>query len=339
MICSALLALLALAPSPDRAGEETRKILDDSKYGFCHDTRYPLTDSEARWCPPVGPEKNPRCPAFRSACDAPRAVLQDLGRLSFSRGEGEDTKEHGDGDQKSVEDDPSERADQTGTKSGKRKQPRREVYSEEETALPELGGLGYVLFWVILGGGLLLLWVCWKMWRELQESATHDQAEAQAELELALAIEHGKGPSPEEMGLKRKTFGAALVQILIADVTMSLDNVLAVAGAAHDHPWIMVFGLVLSIGLMGVAATYIAKLLSKYRWIGYVGLVIVLYVAVHMIWDGYRSTVVRALAVEQHNASAPAFLDITAYEVQKSCRPEVGEKLTVCLAQQAIAKP
>ncbi len=147
---------------------------------------------------------------------------------------------------------------------------------------------------LLIAGGVLLLWVCWKMWRELQEAATHDQAEAQAELELAIAIEHGKGPSPEEMGLKRKTFGAALMQILIADVTMSLDNVLAVAGAAHDHPWIMVFGLVLSIGLMGVAATYIAKLLSKYRWIGYVGLVIVLYVALHMIWDGYRSTVVRA---------------------------------------------
>jgi YjbE family integral membrane protein len=192
---------------------------------------------------------------------------------------------------------------------------------------------------LLIAGGVLLLWVCWKMWRELQEAATHDQAEAQAELELALAIEHGKGPSPEEMGLKRKSFGAALVQILIADVTMSLDNVLAVAGAAHDHPWIMVFGLVLSIALMGIAATYIAKLLSKYRWIGYVGLVIVLYVAIHMIWDGYRSTVVRALGVEQHNASAPAFLDVTAEEVQKSCRPEKGEKLTICLAQKAIAKP
>ena len=163
---------------------------------------------------------------------------------------------------------------------------------------------------LLIAGGVLLLWVCWKMWRELQEAATHDQAEAQAELELALAIEHGKGPSPEEMGLKRKSFGAALVQILIADVTMSLDNVLAVAGAAHEHPWIMVFGLV-----------------------------IVLYVAIHMIWDGYRSTVVRALGVEQHNASAPAFLDVTAEEVQKSCRPEKGEKLTICLAQQAIAKP
>src|SRR5690606_22853217 len=92
------------------------------------------------------------------------------------------------------------------------------------------------------------------------------------------------GPSPEEMGLKRKTFGAALIQIMIADLTMSLDNVLAVAGASHDHPWIMVFGLILSIALMGLAATFIAKLLNRYRWIAYVGLAIVLYVALHMIW-------------------------------------------------------
>jgi YjbE family integral membrane protein len=170
---------------------------------------------------------------------------------------------------------------------------------------------------LLLAGGVLLLWVCWKMWRELREQATHDQAEAEKELELALAIEHGQGPTPEELGLKRKTFGAALLQIMIADITMSLDNVLAVAGAAHEHPWIMVFGLVLSIILMGVAATFIARLLNKYRWIGYVGLVIVLYVALHMIWDGYRSVVVRTGNLEQHNASAPAFIDISPKEVEK----------------------
>ena len=190
---------------------------------------------------------------------------------------------------------------------------------------------------LLLAGGVLLLWVCWKMWREIQEQKTHDQAEAQAELELALAIEHGKGPSPEELGLKRKTFGAALLQIMIADITMSLDNVLAVAGAAHDHPWIMVFGLVLSIALMGLAATFIAKLLNKYRWIGYVGLVIVLYVALHMIWDGYRSVVVRTGNLEQFNAVAPGFLDISPYEVEKfqqgvrtedSVLPGAGEPLT-----------
>ncbi|MDQ7813132.1 YjbE family putative metal transport protein [Brevundimonas sp.] len=170
---------------------------------------------------------------------------------------------------------------------------------------------------LLLAGGVLLLWVCWKMWRELREQATHDQAEAEHELELALAIEHGKGPSPEELGLKRKTFGAALIQIMIADITMSLDNVLAVAGAAHDHPWIMVFGLILSIALMGVAATYIAKLLNQHRWIGYVGLVVVLYVALHMIWDGARSVIVRTDRMEEFNAAAPAFLDIGEEEAAK----------------------
>ncbi|WP_332678701.1 TerC family protein [Brevundimonas sp.] len=188
---------------------------------------------------------------------------------------------------------------------------------------------------LMLAGGLLLLWVCWKMWRELREQATHDQAEAERELELALSIEHGKGPSPEELGLKRKTFGAALVQIMIADITMSLDNVLAVAGAAHDHPWIMVFGLVLSIALMGVAATYIAKMLHRYRWIGYLGLVIVLYVALHMIWDGYRSTVIRTGNVGQHNAAVPAMLDIGQKEVDKYCRAESSAARPTCLAQLA----
>ncbi len=139
---------------------------------------------------------------------------------------------------------------------------------------------------LLLAGGFLLLWVCWKMWRELQEQRTHDQAESTEEMERALAIERGEGPSPEELGIKRKTFGAALVQIMIADLTMSLDNVLAVAGAAHEHPWIMVFGLVLSIALMGVAATFIARLLNRHRWIAYVGLVIVVFVALRMIYDG-----------------------------------------------------
>lgn len=104
---------------------------------------------------------------------------------------------------------------------------------------------------------------------------------------------------------------------MIADITMSLDNVLAVAGAAHEHPWIMVFGLILSIALMGVAATFIAKLLTKHRWIGYVGLVIVLYVAVHMIWDGARSVIVRTDRMDAFNASAPGFLDITEKEKAK----------------------
>ena len=141
---------------------------------------------------------------------------------------------------------------------------------------------------LLLAGGVLLLWVCWKMWRELREAATHDQAEAQRELELAASIEHGTGPSPEELGLKRKTFGAALLQILIADVTMSLDNVLAVAGAAREHPGIMVIGLVLSVALMGIAANLIARYIERYRWIAWLGLIIIIYVAGKMIYEGWH---------------------------------------------------
>ncbi len=181
---------------------------------------------------------------------------------------------------------------------------------------------------LLLAGGVLLLWVCWKMWRELQEQRTHDQAEAEAELETALSAHHGGGPPPEALGLKRKSFGAALLQIMIADVTMSLDNVLAVAGAAHEHPWIMVFGLILSIGLMGVAATFIAKLLTKHRWIGYVGLVIVLYVALHMVWDGARSVIVRTDRMDAFNASAPAFLDISEEEKAKFLKGVTSEDIT-----------
>jgi YjbE family integral membrane protein len=188
---------------------------------------------------------------------------------------------------------------------------------------------------LLLAGGLLLLWVCWKMWRELREQATHDQAEAEKELELALSIEHGSGPSPEELGVKRKTFGAALLQIMIADLTMSLDNVLAVAGAAHEHPWIMVFGLILSIALMGVAATFIAKVLHRYRWIGYIGLVVVLYVALHMIWDGARQVVVRTGNTEQFNASAPAFIAIGPEEAAK----HLGQRRTDNSHAPAGAEP
>jgi len=139
---------------------------------------------------------------------------------------------------------------------------------------------------LLLAGGFLLLWVCWKMWRELREQATHDQAEAEAEIERAMAIEHGGGPSPEELGLKRKTFGAALLQIMIADLTMSLDNVLAVAGAAREHPGILVVGLILSVALMGVAANLLARVIERYRAIAYFGLVVILYVAGKMIYEG-----------------------------------------------------
>ncbi len=126
---------------------------------------------------------------------------------------------------------------------------------------------------LLFAGGVLLLWVCWKMWRELSTPHHADQE----------AIE---GKDLAGNAIQKKTLAQAVAQIVVADVSMSLDNVLAVAGAAHDHPWILVFGLALSVVLMGVAATFIARLLSKHRWIAYVGLIIILYVAVHMIWDG-----------------------------------------------------
>jgi YjbE family integral membrane protein len=134
---------------------------------------------------------------------------------------------------------------------------------------------------LLVAGGLLLLWVCWKMWRELRTTATESHA---AEEALADADLDASGGIAE--GAPRKTFAQAAWQIVIADVSMSLDNVLAVAGAALDHPYVLIFGLVLSIALMGIAASFIARLLQKHRWIAYVGLIIILYVALKMIYDG-----------------------------------------------------
>lgn len=162
---------------------------------------------------------------------------------------------------------------------------------------------------LLLAGGVLLLWVCWKMWRELHEQAAHDEAEAQASLD--------HDPTTEPKVKPAKSFRAAFLQILIADVSMSLDNVLAVAGAAREHPAVLVFGLLLSIGLMGVAASWIARLLHRFRWIGYIGLFIVLYVALHMMWEGTRQVFVDLHRVEQYNAVMPGFLDITPAEKQK----------------------
>ncbi|UGV28081.1 TerC family protein [Rhodopseudomonas boonkerdii] len=127
---------------------------------------------------------------------------------------------------------------------------------------------------LLLAGGVLLLWVCWKMWRELRAGHEHDLDE----IEKMNAEDAPTGP--------RKTMGQAIWQITLADVSMSLDNVLAVAGAAREHPTILIFGLVLSIALMGLAASFIAKLLQKHRWIAYVGLAIILYVAGDMIYRG-----------------------------------------------------
>jgi YjbE family integral membrane protein len=127
----------------------------------------------------------------------------------------------------------------------------------------------------LLAGGVLLLWVCWKMWRELREQAAHANE---------LAFSHGGDGSAA--AAPRKTFRQAAVQIVAADVSMSLDNVLAVAGAAREHPYILAFGLLLSVALMGVAADLLGRVLQKQRWIGYVGLAIIVYVAFEMIYRG-----------------------------------------------------
>jgi YjbE family integral membrane protein len=128
---------------------------------------------------------------------------------------------------------------------------------------------------LLLAGGVLLLWVCWKMWRELRSPPEHDLDELENQI-------NGDGTSAGP----RKTLGQAIWQITLADVSMSLDNVLAVAGAAREHPTILIFGLALSIALMGLAASVIARLLQKHRWIAYVGLAIILYVAGDMIYRG-----------------------------------------------------
>jgi YjbE family integral membrane protein len=162
---------------------------------------------------------------------------------------------------------------------------------------------------LLLAGGVLLLWVCWKMWREMRDVASNDEAQAEAALD--------DDPTTEPKVKPAKSFKSAFIQILIADVSMSLDNVLAVAGAAREHPGIMVFGLLLSIALMGIAATWIAKLLHKHRWIGYVGLAIVLYVALHMIWEGHREVVARTNSEPGYNEVVPDFMDITPAEAAK----------------------
>jgi YjbE family integral membrane protein len=127
---------------------------------------------------------------------------------------------------------------------------------------------------LIFVGGLLLAWVAWKMWRELRDGA-HSAGSPEV-------------TGDEHSGLKpAKSFAAAAWAVAIADVSMSLDNVLAVAGAARDHPGIMIVGLIVAVILMGVAANIIAKYIERYRWIAYFGLAVIVYVAVKMIYDGW----------------------------------------------------
>ncbi|WP_209879265.1 TerC family protein [Azospirillum soli] len=134
-----------------------------------------------------------------------------------------------------------------------------------------------------LAGGVLLLWVCWKMFRELR---SHGEDEVAPDEALAGA----DSPDPAHA----KSFGAAIWQIIVADVSMSLDNVLAVAGAAKEHPTILVIGLLLSVVLMGAAANMIAHVLHKHRWIGWFGLAIITYVALDMIWRGGNEVLTHA---------------------------------------------
>ena len=133
----------------------------------------------------------------------------------------------------------------------------RIIFALAVTQLMQIVGLTFA-------GGLLLLWVAWKMWRELR----HDDDHAPGDLKPA------------------RSFAAAAWAVALADVSMSLDNVLAVAGAAHAHPGILIIGLVLSVVLMGVAANLLARVIERYRWIAYVGLAVILFVAARMVYDG-----------------------------------------------------
>ncbi len=130
---------------------------------------------------------------------------------------------------------------------------------------------------LIFAGGLLLLWVSWKFWREIRHMGESPGSE-----EI-----HGD----ERSGVRSaRSFAGAAWAVAIADVSMSLDNVLAVAGAAREHPGILVVGLLLSVALMGLAANFIAKLIDRYRWIAYIGLAVIVFVAFRMIYEGWVGT-------------------------------------------------
>ena len=130
---------------------------------------------------------------------------------------------------------------------------------------------------LVLAGGILLLWVTWKLWREIRRQAA------------AAAGMHALGndaPHAPDGSATTKTLGQALTQIVVADVSMSLDNVLAVAGTARHHLWVLVAGLSLSVVLMGIAATLVARILHRLPWISYLGLALIAWVALSMIWEG-----------------------------------------------------
>src|ERR1700737_805298 len=160
------------------------------------------------------------------------------------------------------------------------------IFAGITTQLLKLVGL-------LFAGGVLLLWVCWKLWRELRATAEEEEEAVEALTGLDISADGTvAGHAP------RKTLAQAAGQIIIADLSMSLDNVLAVAGAAREHPVVLIFGLSLSILLMGGAARFIASLLHKYRWIAYLGLAVILYVALGRVFRGAQelTPVVSAVA-------------------------------------------
>jgi YjbE family integral membrane protein len=139
---------------------------------------------------------------------------------------------------------------------------------------------------ILAAGGLLLLWVAWKMWRELRKPGGRQRKDAAS----------------------AKSFGRAVLAVAVADISMSLDNVLGVAGAARDHPAILVFGLIFSVAMMGLAANYIARVIDRYRWIAFVGLAVILWVACSMTYDGLTDRklgVLPALGVEMKFSQLP----------------------------------
>jgi len=125
---------------------------------------------------------------------------------------------------------------------------------------------------LVFAGGLLLLWVSWRMFREIRHAS----------------LVQGDDPTEHDGIPQVKSFLGAAWAVAVADVSMSLDNVLAVAGAAREHPGILVIGLLLSVALMGIAANLIARYIERYRWIAFIGLAVILYVAIKMIWEGWH---------------------------------------------------
>ena len=136
-----------------------------------------------------------------------------------------------------------------------------------------------VIIGLTLAGGILLLWVSWKMYREIRATPTNNKS---------LTVREECRPP-----VRKKSAARALGRIVLAVVSMSLDNVLAVAGTARDHFWVLAFGLALSVALMGIASNYIARLLERYFWISCVGLGVITFVALHMIWDGSTEVILQ----------------------------------------------